>query len=375
MKKVAIIQSNLPNPRLLKRIEVLENDFLINFIYWDRKVKVKESFTFNKNNILTKIELAAPLGNVRKRLIPLFKFARQALAKLKVYQPDIIHAANLDMLLIAYIYKKFYSRQIKIVYEIGDLPKYTFVKKVNSFKSMLAKSLQKIEKKLTKAVSLLILTSPYFWQDYYVDFFSEKKYLFSPNSPFKKDFKNYRFKTSGPYTIGFIGSVRYTKQLILLIDAVNELDFDLKILIAGSGPAYEEILAYSQAFDFVELSGPYDYKKEIAALYSKVDLIYSVYDGSLDNVKIALPNRLYESIICHLPIIGANNTKLGDFINEKQIGFTVDYDDKEMLKTKLLNLLKSQALINTYQKNCQKIAADYYYENNSKELLEAYKKL
>ena len=47
LKKVAILISHIPNPRILK-IKALENDFKITLIYWDRGQLIKESFEINQ---------------------------------------------------------------------------------------------------------------------------------------------------------------------------------------------------------------------------------------------------------------------------------------------------------------------------------------
>lgn len=56
----------------------------------------------------------------------------------------------MDMLFIARIYQIVYNRNIKIVYEVADLPKYSFVKKADSFKTLISKILQWIEKSMTE---------------------------------------------------------------------------------------------------------------------------------------------------------------------------------------------------------------------------------
>lgn len=224
-------------------------------------------------------------------------------------------------------------------------------------------------------ISKLILTSPYFWNAYFEKFLDESKYLFIPNAPSKKIFNEYEKKVHDNFTIGFIGSVRYVPQLKMLIDAVEELNKDIQVFIAGSGPGYAEIAEYSRDKSFVDIYGPYNYEKEIVSLYEKVDCIYSVYNIELENVKIALPNRLYESIVCELPIIAAKGTVLGDFIQDKMIGITVKYNDKEELKKELLRMVKSKKDMELYRGNCKRIKEDYYYENNSKVLLNAYENI
>lgn len=374
MKKVVFLISHIPNPRILKRINTLKDDFQITVLYWDRGLDVKENFEIDNEISVYAIQRKAPLGKSFARIIPLISFSYSAIKHLKDVKPEIIHAANLDMLLITTVFKKFFNRNTKIIYEVADLPKYCFIKKINSSKDIIAKMLQNIEKKLTRSVSKIILTSPYFWDVYFSKFISLDKYLFIPNAPCKSLFNNYKAKDKDGFFIGFIGSVRYVEQLKMLVDAVNELDKEIQVLIAGSGPGYAEMLEYVKGKNFVTFYGPYNYEREIVSLYETIDCVYSVYDTRFDNVKIALPNRLYEAIVCEIPIIGAKDTVLGDFIEENKIGFTVRSDNKDELKEKLLKIITSDELIDIFKKNCKRIKENYYYENNN-ELLNAYREL
>lgn len=353
----------------------MQDDFLVNIIFWDRKLPASEQFVVKRYDNYYRIAVPAPQGNVIARIIPLVRFAIKSLSILRQERPAVIHAGNMDMLLIAWIYSFLNYKDVKIVYEIADLPKYTFVKKAKKARERVAKFFQYIERRATKNIRAIILTSPYFWEVYYSDFVDESKYLFLPNAPSKKLFASYEKQKNEIFTIGFIGSVRYVKQLKMLIDAVGEMDKNIKVFIAGSGPGYQVIAEYIKDKPWVEMHGPYNYEQEIVSLYEKVDCVYSVYDTELENVKVALPNRLYEAIVCELPIIAAKGTALGKFIEEKEIGATVGANDKEGLKSILTKWVSDENLIQQYSFSCKLIKEDYYYENNSDKLLELYRNL
>jgi succinoglycan biosynthesis protein ExoL len=374
MKKVVFLLSHIPNPRILKRVKVLENDFKISLIYWDRNQTVKETFEISQKHKVEQISISAPQGKPLKRIIPWLKFFYKSIKILRLEAPSVVHVNNLDMLLIAIFYKSILSKNTKIVYEVADLPKYTFVKEPKTLKSIVSLIMQGIEKRITTKIEKIILTSPYFWDEYYSKFLDEKKYIFMPNAPLMSIFSKYRKKTHDRFTIGFIGSVRFVDQLKMLIDAVEELENNINILIAGSGPGYTEIRDYSRNKEFVEIYGPYNYEKEIVNLYEKVDCVYSLYDTRLNNIKIALPNRLYESIVCGIPIIGAKNTVLGKFIEDNQIGFAIDENKKE-LKEILSKLSSSKELKKVITSNCDGIKSNYYFEKNGEKLLAEYKSL
>ena len=62
------------------------------------------------------------------RIIPLMKYMFRAVRALQQEKPDLIQADNLDMLLIASVYKHFFDKTTKIIYEVVDLNNYAFVK-------------------------------------------------------------------------------------------------------------------------------------------------------------------------------------------------------------------------------------------------------
>lgn len=375
LKNVSILISHIPNPRILKRVRSLESEFKISLIFWDRGQIEKETFEIDPINKVIKIRIDAPLGNPLKRISPLINFAFKALNVLKNSNPNIIHAANIDMLFISIIYKKIFNKKVKIVYEVADLPKYAFYESVDTFRSLIAKIMQCIEKNLTKDISMLILTSSFFGEQYFHKFIEKEKLIIIPNVPYKNLFNRYIKQKHNKFTIGFIGSIRYVNQLTMLIDVIEKLDKGIGVFIAGSGPGYEKVLNYSKEKDFVEFYGPYNYEKEIIGLYESIDCVYSVYDTNFLNVRIALPNRLYEAIACSLPIIGAEGTMLGKFIDEYKIGFTVGSNDNEKLKNELIGLIGSKDRIRYYQENCDKIKDGFFYEKISKKLVTEYKKL
>lgn len=366
--------SGLPSPRTYKRIMIAKSEFRVFVLYRDRGTEYFP-FVFNDKDI-NMWEIISE--NEQAWQIPINVFLlylKRSITVLKNIEPEVIHCSNLDMLVVASIYNAFSPFKARIVYEIADLHRYTFAKRINDPSGFVARILQWVERRLTRNIANLILTSPYFWEVYYSDFVDESKYLFLPNAPSKKLFASYEKQKNEIFTIGFIGSVRYVKQLKMLIDAVGEMDKNIKVFIAGSGPGYQVIAEYIKDKPWVEMHGPYNYEQEIVSLYEKVDCVYSVYDTELENVKVALPNRLYEAIVCELPIIAAKGTALGKFIEEKEIGATVGANDKEGLKSILTKWVSDENLIQQYSFNCKLIKEDYYYENNSDKLLELYRNL
>ena len=119
----------------------------------------------------------------------------------------------------------------------------------------------------------------------------------------------------------------------------------------------------------IEWNGYFDFNSMVAKMYSKCDVIYCVYDANMENVKVALPNKLYESVYCELPIIVAKGTYLEQVVNEWGVGVAVDHQSSDELEIVLLKLKDDPKYYEGFVKNCkehkQYINVDYYNEKLS----------
>src|SRR5699024_3439373 len=350
--KTMFLLSHTPIPRLLKRIQVASELDTTKLIYWDRDIKNDLKFTVPENADCESIKLKAPQGKPLKRSMLLIFFSFKSLKKMMKFKPKNLHVGNFDMLLIAYI-----NKNVNVIYEVGDLPEIIFKKNI------ISKIYIKAEKRLLNKVNFLILTSPYFWDHYYSDITKEYKYQLIPNVPSVKitqgiESNNQNLNTN--LTIGFIGSVRYEKQLKMLIDIVR-YQKDIHLMIAGAGKSLEEIKRYASVSKNIIFTGAYDYK-DIGDLYNQVDIVYGVYDTTKNNVKIALPNRLYESILFEKPLIASKKTELAKFVLENNIGYAVSDSNSEELKNLITYINKNKESLKELKNNCFEIKNNYIYE-------------
>ena len=374
---IVFLVSHVPDPRIYKRISVAKLQYNVSVIYWKRSFTNHKIF-FEDKDISRYEVISNTYGsyyiNRVKRIKILLKYTIRALSILKKINPNIIYAANLDMLFVAVSYKIIFNKKAKIIYEVADLDRIIYNDSLFIIDKIISLIMWNTEKLLCRKINKLIITSPYFWTEYYSKFVLKEDTIFIPNVPKKDLFRNLTYKSNKILTIGFIGGVRYKEQLKMLIDAGKELR-NIKILIAGGGPDYQEIVEYSENLDFVYIYGSYNYESEIAKLYSMVDIVYSVYGTKYKNVKIALPNRLYEAIASIKPIIVAKNTKLAEFVLEKGIGFVVSDTKQNDLVNLLRDIINKNIDLNIYRDNIKKIRSNYFMEVYDKKLLDLYKNL
>ena len=350
---VCFLLTHVPNPRINKRIEVFKDVADTKVICTRRASQNIWEPSQNVEHFIFNIDLPSA-KHLLKRYIVSKDFQKKALAKLVELNPDTIYAEGLDALIIAGKYKK--RHRVKVIFEVADLRENYIVKPQKPLERAITEALLFKEKSAFRNVDYLVVTSPKFYDMHYKSLIPKERMLYIPNAPDPEIFKNYKKKQSGSFTVGFIGGIRYLKQMKMLVDAARELKID--VLFAGAGGTsreYEEILKYCEGMENVSFTGRYNYETEIAGLYGKVDCVYAVYDAENPNVKIALPNKLYESIICELPIIVSKGTYLAELVNEWGIGAAVDHRNTEELVDTIDRIMNDSAYREMLQSNCVKI--------------------
>ncbi|WP_300411037.1 glycosyltransferase [Lagierella sp.] len=364
--KYCFLLNFTPHPRIIKRIELVRKHYDTFAIYWD---KGEDNFDFKNDIRKIRITVKADRNNPIKRIVPTFKFSNRAYEMLIKERPDFIHLQSFDMLLIAYKYKTRVNESCKIIYEVPDIHKYLTDDKKGFLETIISHYIKGKEEKMLKKVDVLILTSMKFWE-HFAGKFDKNNMIFMPNIPNPSLFDNYealREKNSNrKFTIGYIGGLRYLEELKCLVKAIEGMD--IRLLMAGfeDGDYFKKL---ADKKDFIEYHGKFYYDEEIAKLYSNCDLIFSVYNADMKNVRIALPNKLYESILAKLPIIVAKNTYLQELVEEWKVGLAVEHRSVEEMREAVIRLMNDDNLYREIQKNDEIIWKELNPEKNNKRLL------
>lgn len=344
-KKILLLVSHCPDPLINKRLELLKKKYNLMLLYNKRGNE-----NFMKIDEIEYVELSLNFQNGKffKRLFTLLKLRKEVKQAIEKFNPEYIYAFRLDMLLLV-VYTGFKKK--KIIYEVADLHDMVINNSKNIIKLIIRKLLYLMEKNACKYVNVLSLTSEKFYDVYFKKIVPKEKMIFMPNIPDLKYFANYEKKKNKNFTIGFIGIVRYKEQMKMLIEASEKTN--TKVLFAGIAND-DEIMNLAKTKKFVNYYGPYNYEKEIAKLYSKCDCIYSVYDTKFNNVKYALPNKLYESIYCELPILVSNGTYLSELVSKIGVGLSVESNSKDDLVDKINKLKTNKKNYDKIIENCKK---------------------
>lgn len=365
MAQVSVILVGfLPNPRIENRIRLERTLFDLHVVCWDRcknMMPPPQAEGFHLHCIRIPAE-----NDPMKRLLPYKRFCQAAKQLLRKIQPDMIHVQGLDMLRIACQMKRESKKPLAVLYEVADLHRL-LVDRQYGLRRLAQTVLKKADIRYSEQADLMILTSERYYDTYFKHFVPQRKVLYLPNIPNLSAFAAYRKKDpTHDFTVGFIGGVRYKKQMRHLIEAAQQCHMHL--LIAGFETEPAEIEPLCRAYDRGTWVGRFDYAREAAALYGKCDVMYAVYDADMANVRVALPNKLYEAVYCEMPLIVAKGTYLQQLVESWGVGLAIDHTSVEALATVLCRLREDTALYAQICGNCRRQRQRLNPEQNAQAL-------
>lgn len=76
----------------------------------------------------------------------------------------------------------------------------------------------------------------------------------------------------------------------------------------------------------------------------KEDVLFATYDPIYPTNRYASPNKLFEAMMCHKPIIVNDGTSMADIVRRENCGIVVPYGDVNELKNAILKLKNNPQL-------------------------------
>lgn len=294
----------------------------------------------------------------------LLKFIYQVKKYLKNKGFEILHCHDLIMGFIGCMF--FQDKKI-----VFDMHEY-YGDKNNKFKDFI---IRKMVHYVQNKASWIIYVN-----DFQKENCKEKnqgKLIELPNYPDRKKFEDIQKIENNKIHLSYIGKVRDFYSLSLLIDYASSNDSLLDIKIYGDGSSYNELLDYATEKNQTDImQGAYNGVEDLQNIYKHTNLLYSVYDIKSaigNNWKNAMPVKSFEAILTLTPIIAAKDTILGNFIEQHNIGYTVDIYQKDELKNLLDKIGNNPKLLEEKIDNLKKIQYSYVWENVVTNLNEIYK--
>ncbi|NKQ41715.1 MAG: glycosyltransferase family 4 protein, partial [Sulfurovum sp.] len=306
------------------------------------------------------------------QLIKYFEFVYKVVKEYKT--SDILHCNDLNALPIGYIIKKFYNKNVKIVYdaheyEINDIPnesKYSI--KIKYF----------IERFLIKHADTVICVSDSIANEY-VRLYNIVKPSLVLNTPAyktieKKDIFRETLNISKEKTIFlYQGGLSRGRGIEILLEAFKTIEDDKNVIVfMGNGTLEQTIIN-----DVNKYNNIYFHKAVTPDILldftCSADFGILFYENSCLNHEYCSPNKMFEYLMAELPVIVSNLYEMKRLVETNNIGIVAKENTPAGLKEaiKVAVKLDNEEL----QKNIQKVKEIYNWEEQEKVLLKVYEEL
>lgn len=358
-KKVYMILTNGfdPDIRVYKEAKYLVScGFDVEILCWDRKCIYKDKEYEELDGIkIRRFFIPSVPGSGLKQIMPYLKFRKCVRKYLKDKVYTYLHCHDFDGALIGISTLKY--KEKKIIFDMHEFYETERHKKINFIIRRLVKKCQ------DKAFKIIHVN------DKQIENMTEnnkKKLVFLPNYPEKSELSQVKHIEADFLRITYAGYIRHLIPMQNLIKASNELE-NIKCYIYGTGMYYDNICSMEKNENKIFIGGKYNHN-ELINIYSNTDLIFCVYNKNNSNDATALPTKLFEAIICKIPIIVGKDSEMERFVNKYNIGYSVESDSLEDLKNILEYIKENPEDLKSKIENISKISDLYIWEKAVKNL-------
>ncbi len=330
MLLIICCDSIISNSRVLKYIDYLNNTKEpYHVLGWNRG---NEQLPINENISYYSKQFGYKTGGIRAIIGRLYwmSYVIRYLRRNKE-RFHVIHACDIDTAFPSVIFKIFFNRKVKIIFDIFDWASDN----IASQKPILHYIISLMEKITAKNVDTIIICEQERINQ--IPFKINKDIIVLPNIPsfgdlsFLKKDEKYLFNNN-LITLSYVGGFGEDRCLKELLQLVKNNVINLLIAGFGNKELQETCLSLSKTHQNIKYFGKVPYNEALIIQYN-ADAIFAMYQKISKNNVFAAPNKYYEAMMLGKAIISTKGIILEPKIIANDMGYVVDesYSDIEYL--------------------------------------------
>jgi len=286
---------------------------------------------------------------------------------------DILHCNDLNTLPIAFIVKRFYKKNIKVVYDAHEYETETIG--LNKTTKPITKLAERV---LIKYADRVITVSNQIANEYKRLYpFIEKPALVLNTPKYKKvekkDIFRKKLNISKDKTIFlYQGGLSYGRGVEILLKTFIELknSGSAVILFMGYGELEDMIIEASKRYKNIYFH-PAVAPEVLLDYTASADFGISTIEDSCLSYRYSLPNKMFEYLMAEIPIIVSNLPEMRNLVEKYRVGVVARENSPKGLKEAIDKALKLNK--KEIERSIEKIKSIYNWENQERVLLKIYK--
>lgn len=304
-----------------------------------------------------------------KKLLWKLNFFYSTFRKIKLIKPDIIHACNIDMLVLAYFYG---FKKSKIIYDSYEICAHK--SGVSGESRLFSKAIEIIERYLLKRISYMICVSNSA-KKYFIEKYNIQNIDTITNVP--KAEQNIEFKYSKQHKVVlYIGNFSPNRGIEELILSGNNIDAtQTRICLQGFGPYKEDfnkIIDENNLSNVVKFIPPILPETVIRNISQNADIGVVLTKPTSINHQLTVSNKIFDYINAGLPVI-MSNVDEHIYINKKyKIGIIIEEVNPNNISDAIKKLSSDKVFYNTLSRNCLNAAKELNWFNEEIKLINIY---
>lgn len=162
----------------------------------------------------------------------------------------------------------------------------------------------------------------------------------------------------------FVGAVRYPRTILTFAKVIAEQYPQHQFHFYGEGYFSEMAKELCQQHpENLFFHGSFSNPGDLPRIYSEVDINVVCYDQASMNVRIAEPNKLYESIFFRVPLVVSENTFLERRVKEMGVGYSIDSTNEHAI----INFVDSLTIesVEQCQQSMDKVPMSALFDNTA----------
>jgi glycosyltransferase involved in cell wall biosynthesis len=306
--------------------------------------------------------------NIIASIVKYMEFSYRVYQRCKSF--DIIHCNDLNALPIGYMIKKFYNKEVKIVYDAHEYETQT-----NGLAGLQKKLTIFLEKNLIKHADAVICVSDSIANEY-VKLYGIEKPALILNAPLYQAVKKENLLREElniekeKRVFLYQGALTKGRGIETLLEAFETLeDKSGAVVFMGYGALEERI--QQAALKSENIFYHKAVRPEIVLRYtSSADYGVSMIEDSCLSYRYCLPNKLFEYAMANLPVIVSNLPEMRRVVEENKIGVVAKESGAQGMKKAIEEIVKLD--YKELQRNLKSVQEEYNWQEQERTLLELY---